>query len=95
MFSAGWSEQGGISLSIQGAQAQPRLYVSPYHYYNPYRADAAGLPWYAVRAYYLGGPWSGPGWSYAGWDDYAHRWGIACTPGTIVHGGDGIDYVCQ
>jgi len=46
-------------------------------------------------AYYWGGPWSGPGYSYAGWNDYASRYGIGCVPGTIVKGGDGIDYNCQ
>jgi hypothetical protein len=30
MFSFGWSEQGGISLSIQKAQAQPRVVVHPH-----------------------------------------------------------------
>jgi hypothetical protein len=55
-----------------------------------------GLSWYAVRAYYYGGPWSGPGWGYAnGWADYAAQNGIGCTPGTTVKGGDGILYMCQ
>ena len=94
LFSVGWSEQRGISLSVESAQARARLYVTPY-YYNPYRADLTGLSWYAVRAYYAGGPWSGPYFSYAGWADYAQRNGIGCTPGTIVKGGDGINYVCQ
>jgi hypothetical protein len=110
MFSVGWSEQGGISLSVESAQARTRLYVYPY-YYNPYRADLTGLSWYAVRAYYAGGPWcavgtgvgfgtaggswGGSGSCYSGWPDYAQRNGIGCTPGTIVKGGDGIDYVCQ
>ena len=37
-------------------------------------------------AYYWGGPWSGPGYSYAGWNenDYASRYGTGCLPGTIV-----------
>ena len=86
------------SLSIDSAQAR-RLYVSPYyhHPYNHYVA-APGLAWYAVRAYYWGGPWSGTSsgpWAYSGWDDYAQHNGIGCTPGTLVKGGDGIMYVCQ
>jgi len=36
LFSVGWSEQRGISLSVESAQARTRLYVHPY-YYNPYR----------------------------------------------------------
>jgi hypothetical protein len=100
LFSVGWSEQRGISLSVQSAQARTRLYVHPY-YYNPYRADLSGVSWYAVRAYYAGGPWSGEAsahggpWAYSGWDDYAQRNGIGCVPSTLVKGGDGIDYVCQ
>ena len=99
-----------VGWSVENAQAR-RLYVTPYHYnpYNPYIADQSGLSWYAVRAYYNGGPWcavggtfggyGGPGlnnWTcYSGWDDYAQRNGIGCTPGTAIKGGDGIMYVCQ
>jgi hypothetical protein len=107
LFSVGWSEQRGVSLSIESAQARTRLVVTPY--FSPYRADLTGLPWYAVRAYYTGGPWCAVGagfggyygaglnnWTcYSGWSDYAQRNGIGCTPGTIVKGGDGINYVCQ
>ena len=98
------------ALSVESAQAR-RLYISPHYYYNPYIADQSGLSWYAVRAYYAGGPWCGvaggigvgygygPGlnnWTcYSGWDDYAQRNGIGCTPGTLIKGGDGIMYVCQ
>ena len=98
-----------LSLSVDSAQAR-RLYVAPYSV-SPYRADLSGLPWYAVRAYYAGGPWcavgtgfgggyAGAGWGgnwtcYSGWADYAQRNGIGCEPGTIVKGGDGINYICQ
>ena len=81
--------------------------MTPYYYH--YRADLTGVPWDAVRAYYAGGPWCavgtgegfGTGWwagrwgCYSGWADYAQRNGIGCTPGSIVKGGDGINYVCQ
>ena len=96
LFSVSWSEQGDLSLSVQSAQAR-RLYVTPYYYH--YRADLTGVPWNAVRAYYAGGPWSGvvSGWPYNwdGWSGYAAQNGIGCTPGSIVKGGDGIDYMCQ
>ena len=59
LFSVGWSEQHGISLSVDSAQAR-RLYVSPYGH-GPFRADLSGLSWDAVRAYYVGGPWCGAG----------------------------------
>ena len=103
LFTVGWS--------VENAQAR-RLYVTPYYHYhpfNPYVADQSGLSWYAVRAYYNGGPWCGvaggvgygygPGlnnWTcYSGWNDYKSRNGIGCDPGTLIKGGDGIVYVCQ
>jgi hypothetical protein len=91
IFSFGWSEQGGISLSIHKVQAATRLYVRPY-YRGHYIADHSGLPWYAVRAHYAGGPWT---YGYSDWAGYASRNGIVCVPGTSVKGGDGIMYVCQ
>jgi len=93
LFSPGWSDQGGISLSIGKAEAQQRVYIT-----RGYAARAAYVEpgsWYAVRAYYFGGPWSGPGYSYTGWPDYAAQNGIGCTPGTAIKGGDSIMYVCQ
>ena len=48
-----------------------------------------------MRAYYFNGPWSGNGYSYTGWADYAGRNGIGCVPGTAIKGGDGIMYNCQ
>jgi hypothetical protein len=83
LFSPGWSEQGGISLSVNKAEAQKRVYITR---------------GYAVNAAYVepvGGPWSGPGYSYSGWPDYAARNGIGCTPGTAIKGGDSIMYNCQ
>jgi hypothetical protein len=93
-FSPGWSEQGGLSLTTSTADAQARVYIRTGYAAsaNYYTADG---PWYAVRAYYFGGPWSGPGYSYTGWSDYASRYGIGCTPGTAIKGGDGIMYRCQ
>jgi hypothetical protein len=89
-FSPTLSGQDGLSLTSR-AEARARVYIhgAPGYY------TATGLPWYAVRAYYFGGPWSGPGYSYTGWSDYAARSGIGCTPGTVVKGGDGILYNCQ
>ena len=89
LFSAGESAQARVT----------RIYVHPYpYYYNPYSIKTSD--WYAVRAYYAGGPWSGiagGGVPYAwnGWADYAARNGIGCESGSIVKGGDGIPYVCQ
>jgi len=106
LLSFGWSPQGGVSLSVDKAQAATRVVVRPY-LHGPYSV-LTGLPWYAVRAYYAGGPWCaagaygygyGPGLNnyscYSGWADYAARNGIVCTPGTVIKGGDGILYMCQ
>jgi hypothetical protein len=98
-----------VGWSVESAQAR-RLYVERY-YYNPYVADQSGLSWYAVRAYYAGGPWcsvAGGAYSptvgvfgrasytcYGGWADYKSLNGIGCDPGTLIKGGDGIMYVCQ
>ena len=90
-MSMSWSEQGRPSLSISGAEARHRIYVGPL-YRGGYIADQAGLPWYAVRAYYNGGPWT---YGYPDWTAYAARNGIGCVPGTLIKGGDGIMYVCQ
>ena len=97
LFSVNWSEQRGLSLSVDSAQARiARVYIYP-HYYDPYNVPTS--TWYAVRAYYAGGPWSGNAggwpWGYSGWSDYATRNGMGCEPGTLVKGGDGITYVCQ
>ncbi len=95
LFSLGWSEHGGLSLSANKAEARARIYITPHYAVSPFYYTATDLPWYAVRAYYFGGPWSGLGYSYAGWDDYAAHNGIGCTPGSVIKGGDGILYRCQ
>ena len=108
LLSFGWSPQGGVSLSVDKAQAATRVVVRPY-LHGPYSVLDGSLPWYAVRAYYAGGPWCRVGTGvfggggvfggnytcYSGWADYAARNGIVCTPGTVIKGGDGILYMCQ
>lgn len=84
-----------ITLGFADKAEARRLYVGRGYALNAAYHRDTGLPWYAVRAYYFGGPWSGPYYSYTGWKDYAARAGIACVPGTIVKGGDGIWYNCQ
>jgi hypothetical protein len=104
LLSFGWSPQGGVSLSVDKAQAATRIVVRPY-LHGPYSVLDGSLPWYAVRAYYAGGPWCArygygtPGLNnyscYGGWADYAARNGLVCEPGTVIKGGDGILYMCQ
>ena len=83
-----------VSLTTSNAEAR-RLYIGPHFAASAIYHHSADLPWYAVRAYYWGGPWVGPYYSWAGWKDYAARNGIGCTPGYVVKGGDGIWYNCQ
>ena len=142
LFSFGWSEQSGVSLSIEKAEARVGRPLTPvsvagvarrqdrraavgtaaavgagaayyggagYYAGSPYYSGTvrgaraayyggsagpipdAGTPHYAVRAYYAGGPWYG----YSGWDDYATRNFIKCTPGDPVKLDDGLMHVCQ
>ena len=95
LLSPGWTEQDGLSLTVSQAEARARVYIRTGYAGSAAYYTATGLPWYAVRAYYYGGPWSGTGFSYASWSDYAARNGIGCTPGTAIKGGDGIMYNCQ
>jgi hypothetical protein len=147
LFSFSWSEQSGLSLSVEKADARVGRPLTPVsvagvarrqyrrgavgtaavvgtaaavgatawgtgtwgggpYYNNTVRGAQAAYyggspmavgtvaetrPHYAVTAYYAGGPWYG----YSGWDDYAARNGISCTPGTMVKLGDGLMHVCQ
>ncbi len=93
VFSLGWSEQSGVTLSIDKAEAATRVYVARNYAASATYYTVTGLPWDAVRAYYAGGPWVGM--YTGGWADYAARNGISCTPGTAIKGGDGIMYLCQ
>jgi hypothetical protein len=54
---------------------------------DPYYGQAQYVP----RAYYGHSPYYG----YSGWDDYAHRNAISCTPGSTVKLDDGQMYLCQ
>ncbi len=94
-FSPSWSERAGLSLTTSTAEAATRVYIRTGYAASSNYYTATGLPWYAVRAYYFNGPWSGNGYSYTGWADYAGRNGIGCVPGTAIKGGDGIMYNCQ
>jgi len=93
-FSPTWTEQDGLSLSTSTAEAGARVYIRTGYASSANYYTGSG-PWYAVRAYYFGGPWSGNGYSYTDWADYAARNGIGCVPGTAIKGGDNIMYNCQ
>lgn len=135
LLSFGWSEQRGVSLSVESAQARVGRPLTPVsiagvarrqHRRNVYGAGGYGAgvvgaaaigtaaaigataPSYS-GAYYTGGPYYGGGVrearaSYyggsaygagAGWNEYAARNGIKCTPGGTIKLDDGLIYRCQ
>jgi hypothetical protein len=55
LLSPGWSEQGGVSLSVNKAEAQKRVYITRGYAVNAIFVEPG--TWDAVRAYYFGGPW--------------------------------------
>ena len=85
-WGAGYYAGSPYSGTVRGAQAA-------YYGGSPITSGvpASTRPHYAVNAYYSGGPWYG----YHGWDDYAARNSISCTPGTLVKLEDGLMHVCQ
>ena len=103
LFSFGWSEQSGIALSIESAQARVGRPLTPVSVAGVARrqyrraaigtaaAVGAGAAYYGGVGYDAGGPWYG----YSGWSDYAARNAISCTPGTMVKLEDGLMHVCQ
>jgi len=108
VLSFGWSEQGGVSLSIESAQARVGRPLTPVSVAGVARRQTrravygAGIvgagvvgagAYYAGRGYYAGG---GPYAYYGnGWNDYAARNGIVCQPGTYFRGQDGLQHLCQ
>jgi hypothetical protein len=50
LLSPGWSQQGGVSLSVGKAEAYARLYVSRGYAARAIYTPSANLSWYAVRA---------------------------------------------
>jgi hypothetical protein len=103
VLSFGWSEQSGVSLSIESAQARAGRPLTPVSGAGVARrhtrralvgvgvAGTAGA--IATGPYHAG---SGPNAFYGdGWEDYAGRNGIVCGPGTLFRGQDGYLHPCQ
>jgi hypothetical protein len=107
LLSFGWSEQGGVSLSVESAQARVGRPLTPVSVAGVARRQTrravvgAGIAGGAIAAgaiatapYYAGGgPYARYG--YGGWDEYAKRNGIVCRPGTMFRGEDGLQHRCQ
>ena len=111
MLSFDWSEQKGVSLSVESAQARVGRPLTPVSVAGVARRQgrraaigaaaigAAAVGAGVVGAGYYGAtaPYYGSGGPYAyyGGQDYATRNGFVCQPGTMVRLDDGRMYPCQ
>jgi hypothetical protein len=111
MLSFDWSEQKGVSLSVESAQARVGRPLTPVSVAGVARrqgrraaigaaAVGAGVVGAGVAAagyYGATAPYYGSGGPYAyyGGQDYATRNGFVCQPGTMVRLDDGRMYPCQ
>jgi len=111
MLSFDWTEQKGVSLSVESAQARVGRPLTPVSVAGVARRQgrraaigaaaigAAAVGAGVVGAGYYGAtaPYYGSGGPYAyyGGQDYATRNGFVCQPGTMVRLDDGRMYPCQ
>ena len=111
MLSIDWTEQKGVSLSVESAQARVGRPLTPVSVAGVARRQgrraaigaaaigAAAVGAGVVGAGYYGAmaPYYGSGGPYAyyGGQDYATRNGFVCQPGTMVRLDDGRMYPCQ
>ena len=111
MLSIDWTEQKGVSLSVESAQARVGRPLTPVSVAGVARRQgrraaigaaaigAAAVGAGVVGAGYYGAtaPYYGSGGPYAyyGVQDYATRNGFVCQPGTMVRLDDGRMYPCQ
>jgi hypothetical protein len=110
MLSFDWTEQKGVSLSVESAQARVGRPLTPVSVAGVARrqgrraaigaaAVGAGVVGGVAAAGYYGAtaPYYGSGGPYAyyGGQDYATRNGFVCQPGTMVRMDDGLMHRCQ
>jgi hypothetical protein len=111
MLTFDWTEQKGLSLSVESAQARVGRPLTPVSVAGVARrqgrraaigaaAVGAGVVGAGVAAagyYGATAPYYGGGGPYAyyGGQDYATRNGFVCQPGTMVRLDDGRMYPCQ
>jgi hypothetical protein len=111
MLTFDWTEQKGLSLSVESAQARVGRPLTPVSVAGVARrqgrraaigaaAVGAGVVGAGVAAagyYGATAPYYGSGGPYAyyGGQDYATRNGFVCQPGTMVRLDDGRRYPCQ
>jgi hypothetical protein len=111
MLTFDWTEQKGLSLSVESAQARVGRPLTPVSVAGVARrqgrraaigaaAVGAGVVGAGVAAagyYGAAAPYYGSGGPYAyyGGQDYATRNGFVCQPGTMVRMDDGLMHRCQ
>ena len=111
MLSFDWTEQKGVSLSVESAQARVGRPLTPVSVAGVARrqgrraavgaavvgAGVVGAGAAAAGYYGTPAPYYGSGGPYAyyGGQDYATRNGFVCQPGTMVRLDDGRMYPCQ
>ena len=110
MLTFDWTEQKGLSLSVESAQARVGRPLTPVSVAGVARrqgrraaigaaAVGAGVVGGVAAAGYYGAtaPYYGSGGPYAyyGGKDYATRNGFVCQPGTLVRMDDGLMHRCQ
>jgi hypothetical protein len=97
MLTFDWTEQKGLSLSVESAQARVGRPLTPVSVAGAVGAGVVGAGvaaagYYGATAPYYGG--GGP-YAYYGGQDYATRNGFVCQPGTVVRMDDGLMHRCQ
>jgi hypothetical protein len=111
MLTFDWTEQKGLSLSVESAQARVGRPLTPVSVAGVARrqgrraaigaaAVGAGVVGAGVAAagyYGATAPYYGSGGPYAyyGGQDYGARNGFVCQPGTMVRMDDGLMHRCQ
>jgi len=111
MLSFDWTDQKGVALSIESAQARVGRPLTPVSVAGVARrqgrraavgaavvgAGVVGAGVAAAGYYGATAPYYGGGGPYAyyGGQDYATRNGFVCQPGTMVRLDDGRMYPCQ
>ncbi|MTV16737.1 MULTISPECIES: hypothetical protein [Bradyrhizobium] len=90
LLSVGWSEQGGLSMSVEGAQARVGRPLTP--------VSVAGVARRQTRRAVYGTAAVGAAAAAGAYGYYRYPssgQGFVCTPGTYFRGEDGRQHLCQ
>jgi len=92
LLSFGWSEQNGISLSVESAQARVGRPLTPVSVAGVARRQTRRAVYgtAAVGAAAAGAYYYGQGYGYPSYGQ-----GYVCQPGTYYRGEDGRRHLCQ